>query len=98
MLKYSESLLLTHGGVIADLLELLPAEVTVPVSVPHGEGYQDLVLVLLLSPPLLQSPPPPTAPQPAQTLVLGRKQIIKEDDILYLSRLFTAQGSRFSRN
>ena len=42
MLKYPDSLLLAHAGVIADLLELLPAEVTVPVSVPHGEGYQHL--------------------------------------------------------
>ena len=80
MLKYPESLLLAHAGVIADLLELLPAEVSVPVRVPHGEGYQDLVLVLSL--PLLQLPPPPTAPQPAQTLVLRRKQILREDDIL----------------
>ena len=42
MLKYPESLLLTHAGVVADLLELFPAEVAVPVSVPHGEGYQHL--------------------------------------------------------
>ena len=75
MLKYPESLLLAHAGVIADLLELLPAEVAVPVSVPHGEGYQDLVL--LLPPPLLQGTAAPAAPEPAQALVLRRKQMSK---------------------
>ena len=72
MLKYPDSLLLAHAGVIADLLELLPAEEAVPVRVPHGEGYQDLVL--LLSPPLLQRPPATTTPQPAQALVLRRNE------------------------
>ena len=72
MLEYPESLLLAHAGVIADLLELLPAEVTVPVSVPPGEGDQDLVL--LLPPPLLQRLPPPAAPEPAEALVLRRKK------------------------
>ena len=76
MLKYPDSLLLAHAGIIADLLELLPAEVTVPVSVPHGEGYQDLVLLLSL--PLLQGSPPPTAQEPAQPLVLRRKQILRD--------------------
>lgn len=43
MLKYPDCLLLAHAAVVADLVELLPAQVSVPISVPGGEGYQDLV-------------------------------------------------------
>ena len=68
MLEYSARLLQAHAALGTDLLELLPAEVPVPVSVPDGEGDQDLVLVL--PPPLLPGQTSSPAAEPAQAVVL----------------------------
>ena len=67
VLKYPESLFLTHCCIVAYLLELVPAEEPVPVRVPYGEGHQHPVLPVPLT--LLQ-PGVSTATQPAQTLIL----------------------------
>ena len=67
VLEDAERLLLAHGGVGADPLELLPAEEAVPVRVPGGEGHQHAVPRL----PLALQPRVRAAAQPAQALVLA---------------------------